>query len=69
MTKPGLYKHYKGNFYTVIGLAMHSETEEMMVIYQPKKEGATLWVRPEKMFNELIEIDGKSVPRFEFVAP
>ncbi len=69
MTKPGLYKHYKGNFYTVIGLAMHSETEEMMVIYQPKKEGSTLWVRPEKMFNELIEIDGKSVPRFEFVAP
>jgi hypothetical protein len=69
MTIPGLYKHYKGNFYTVIGSAIHSETEEVMVIYQPKYEGASVWVRPEKMFNEIIEINGKSVPRFEFVAP
>lgn len=68
MTKLGLYKHYKGNFYTVIGTAIHSETEEMMVIYKPNKEDSSLWVRPEKMFHEQIEVDGKFVSRFEFIS-
>lgn len=68
MTKQGLYKHYKGNFYTVIGTAIHSETEEMMVIYKPNKEDSSLWVRPEKMFHEQIEVDGKFVSRFEFIS-
>ena len=31
---PGIYKHYKGNDYEVIGTARHSETEELMVVYR-----------------------------------
>ena len=29
----GIYKHYKGGYYQVLGVAAHSETDEMMVVY------------------------------------
>ena len=32
--KPGRYRHYKGNEYTVLGVAKHSETLEPMVVYR-----------------------------------
>src|SRR5438132_324214 len=32
--RPGLYRHYKGNDYRVLGLARHSETLEPLVVYQ-----------------------------------
>jgi hypothetical protein len=28
---PGLYRHYKGGNYQVIGVARHSETDEQLV--------------------------------------
>ena len=64
--KPGLYKHYKGNIYEVIGVAKHSETLEEMVVYNAtyQTEGENLWVRPLKMFIETIVVDGKNVKRF-----
>lgn len=64
--KSGLYKHYKGNTYEVIGVAKHSETLEEMVVYKAtyQKEGENLWVRPLKMFLETIVVDGKNVRRF-----
>lgn len=68
--KLGIYKHAKtGNLYKVIGIAIHSETLEDMVVYEclydnPKSK---LWVRPLSMFTEKVEILGKRVPRFEFV--
>lgn len=63
----GLYKHYKGNIYEVIGVAKHSETLEELVVYKAtyQKEGENLWVRPLAMFIETIVVDGKSVKRFE----
>ncbi|MDO9000504.1 DUF1653 domain-containing protein [Sediminibacterium sp.] len=63
----GLYKHYKGNVYEVVGIAKHSETLEDLVVYKAtyQKEGENLWVRPIEMFLERIELDGKSVKRFE----
>ena len=62
----GLYKHYKGNIYEVIGIAKHSETLEEMVVYKAtyQKEGENLWVRPKSMFLESVEIEGLSVKRF-----
>ena len=62
---PGLYRHYKGNEYRVIGLARHTETEETLVVYQALYGARGLWVRPAVMFIESVEISGRSVPRFE----
>ncbi len=59
----GLYRHYKGGEYTVLGVARHSETDEALVIYQPARHG-DLWVRPHAMFVEEVEVDGQRVPRF-----
>jgi hypothetical protein len=63
----GLYKHYKGNIYEVIGVAKHSETIEEMVVYKAtyQAEGQNLWVRPLKLFLETIIVNGQSVKRFE----
>ncbi len=62
----GLYKHYKGNLYEVIGLARHSESLEELVVYKAtyQKEGVNLWVRPKAMFMESLSIDGREVKRF-----
>ena len=65
--KMGKYKHYKGNFYQVEGVATHSETEESMVIYRPLYGESALWVRPLTMFLEEVEIEGKSQARFDYV--
>jgi hypothetical protein len=62
--KPGLYRHYKGNDYRVTGLARHSETEEVLVVYQALYGERGLWVRPAAMFTETVEVAGKRVPRF-----
>lgn len=63
----GLYKHYKGNIYEVIGVAKHSETLEEMVVYKAtyQAEGQNLWARPLKLFLETIIVNGQSVKRFE----
>jgi len=70
--KPGKYQHYKGNFYEVIGLARYSETLEELVVYRALYESKefgkdAIWVRPKKMFLEMVVVDGKEVPRFSLV--
>ncbi|MES2513045.1 MAG: DUF1653 domain-containing protein [Bacteroidota bacterium] len=64
--EPGLYKHYKGNIYEVIGIAHHSETLEELVVYKAtyQKEGENLWVRPLNMFKEAVIVEGEQVMRF-----
>lgn len=66
--RTGLYRHYKGKDYVVLGVARHSETEEEFVVYRQDYGERSLWVRPKTMFLETVEFDGRSVPRFEFVA-
>lgn len=61
----GKYEHYKGGVYEVIGVANHSETLEKMVVY--KHGDGELWVRPLAMFTELVEVNGKKMPRFRKV--
>ncbi|WP_041771245.1 DUF1653 domain-containing protein [Psychromonas sp. CNPT3] len=63
----GKYQHYKGNFYQVQGIAIHSETEEKMVVYRPLYGAQDLWVRPLTMFTENVEIDGVIRARFVLV--
>jgi hypothetical protein len=64
---PGRYRHYKGHEYIVIGIARHSETMEELVIYRQEYGDKALWVRPKQMFLETVEVDGKIVPRFEYL--
>ena len=47
---PGLYQHYKGGRYEVIGEATHTETEEALVLYRALYGERGLWVRPLEMF-------------------
>ena len=61
----GIYRHYKGNQYKVIGFAKHSETLEDMVIYKAQHGDGGTWVRPLSMWENLIEFGGKTVKRFE----
>lgn len=67
--KTGRYRHYKGNDYLVIDVARHSETEEEMVVYRQDYGERGLWVRPKDMFLETVEIEGRDVPRFQFIGP
>jgi hypothetical protein len=68
MLKFGKYRHYKrGTEYELVGIAKHSETLEEMVVYRALYGEHELWVRPLKMFVEDVEIDGKKVPRYEFI--
>lgn len=59
------YKHFKGNMYKLIGFAKHSETEEDMIIYQPLYNDSGLWVRPKRMWNEVV--DEKGTLRFTLI--
>lgn len=61
----GMYRHYKGNLYQVMGVARHSETEEELVVYRALYGERGLWVRPKAMFLEKVIVDGRAVPRFE----
>jgi len=65
--KLGIYRHFKGNEYEVIGIAKHSETQEEMVVYKPLYNESGLWVRPLSMFSEVIERDGQEFSRFVYV--
>ena len=65
--KPGKYRHFKGNFYEVIGIARHSETMEEMVVYRALYGEQGLWVRPAAMWEETVDRDGYHGPRFQYV--
>ena len=67
--KRGRYRHYKGNNYEVLDLVCHSETLEWLVLYKRlyEREGPELWVRPYEMFIEEVIVDGKTVPRFQYI--
>ena len=67
--RPGRYRHYKGKDYAVFRVARHSETEELLVVYRTLYGERSWWVRPYGMFTGTVTVDGKILPRFEYVAP
>ena len=67
--KPGIYRHFKGNLYELVGIAKHSETLEPMVVYRALYGEGGLWVRPAHMWTELVERDDYNGPRFVKVEP
>lgn len=68
--KPGIYEHYKGEKYRVLGVAKHSETLEDLVIYEALYDNkmSKLWARPAEMFTDEVEINGQKIPRFKFIS-
>jgi hypothetical protein len=65
----GIYRHYKGQRYRVLGTARHSETLEELVVYRALYGEHGLWVRPAAMFAESVRVAGVSVPRFALETP
>jgi len=74
--KFGKYKHYKGKQYEVLGVVLHTETQEKMVLYRALYNCPDLYeeygknpffVRPYEMFNEQVEVDNKLIPRFVYI--
>ncbi len=65
--KIGRYRHYMGQEFTVIGVAVHSETEEEFVVYRKEFDDLGLRVRPKDQFLGMVEVDGKMVPRFQYL--
>ena len=62
--KPGVYRHFKGNLYELLCTAKHSETLEEMVVYRALYGEGGVWVRPAAMWDEHVEKEGYSGPRF-----
>ena len=67
-TPLGLYRHYKGGEYEVLGVARHSETHEPLVVYRPLYNATGWWVRPHAMFFETVEVNGERRVRIEKIA-
>lgn len=64
--KKGKYQHYKnGQHYEVIGVALQTETKELLVIYKPLYENEyEYFARPYDMFFGDVEYGGKTIKRF-----
>ncbi len=63
--KLGTYRHFKGHFCKVLGVAKHSEdTTQEFVVYD---HDGQLWIRPLEMFLENVEKEGYSGPRFKYL--
>ncbi len=63
--KTGVYRHFKGKEYELLGAAKHSETLEDLAVYMALYGEREMWVRPLNMFLEKVMVNGKEVPRFE----
>ena len=67
----GVYEHYKGKKYLVLGVARHTETGELMAVYVPlydlpENRGVQMAVRPLEMFTGDVEVGSGHRPRFRF---
>ena len=53
----GIYKHFKGDYYIVEGVAIHSETKENYVVYRALYGNSQLYIRPYEMFMSMLSIE------------
>jgi hypothetical protein len=65
MIRLGLFKHYKGGLYFVLGVAKHSEIADQELVVYFNLEHKQMWVRPYSMFLDEVEVNGVKVQRFQ----
>lgn len=59
--KNRIYRHFKGDYYIVLGFAKHTETGEKLVLYRPLYgDGEMIFARPYDMFTS--KVDKKKYP-------
>jgi hypothetical protein len=63
--KPVRYRHYKGGLYELVCMATLESDLSSMVIY--RAADGSIWARPQAVFFEMIDVGGRSVPRFAVV--
>ena len=64
MIKKGIYRHFKGGTYKVVGVAIHTETQDGLVLYKDVNNPHNIiWARPVSMWNDMV--NGKK--RFELI--
>ena len=64
--RSGIYQHYKGGLYRVIGVAEHTENKGELVVYVSLKD-KKMYVRPKSMFFGKVKANGRDIPRFVFL--
>ena len=62
--RTGKYRHYKGKLYEVLGVALHEETLEKLVVYRALYGRRQLWARPLNVFIGKVIVNGSKMPRF-----
>ena len=64
-----LYKHYKGDSYQVVDIALHSNDDVWMVVYKPLYENAVadLFIRPLSEWREKVLGEYREVDRFTLI--
>jgi predicted ATPase len=63
----GMYEHFKGGRYRIVSLAQDAETEEWQVVYRALYGKKGLWIRPLRNFQEEVDRDGSTIPRFRLI--
>lgn len=67
--QPGVYRHYKGQFYMALCLAREDETEEVVVVYTRlyDRAGFPVSTRRLSIWCQDVLLDGHWVPRFAYI--
>jgi len=52
-----VYRHFKGNYYYIVDIAIHSETREEYVVYQALYDDYKTYIRQKDMFLEEADLN------------